>query len=522
MVILNDRVMTRQDALRIRGALVRLTAELPLEPTARAALIAGVARELRRIVADGGGSIRVRIEDADEATTARTPSVPAERDDQGAEQDAAVPDDDLLLDPLLDLVREQRDALAWHQTELAETNLGLLALHAELEAQRGQLAFLDEVNRTTAASLDGERILVRLSDLLIERGVANTVSAWVIGDDGRLRLGVGTVDRRDRPAGAVTTALRSRDVIGEGTPRLFVPLTVGRVPLGVLELAREREPFSPEDTELARHVAARVAVTLRNAWEYEQERDLAEALQQALLPSLPAADGMALAAHYRPATQGANVGGDWYDAFRRADDRLVMAVGDVTGHGVEATVLMGQLQNALRAYAMEGHDPATTLALLDRMLRAHERGLFATAIIAELDLSTRRLRWAGAGHLPPAVRRADRTVQFLDRPQAPMLGLPLEFTQVQHETELPSDSTLLLFTDGLVERRDSDIDTGLDRLARCLGGLPHDDAATTAERLVDQMVNVRRHEDDVCVLLCRHTGGSYGTAVGDGRISRVP
>jgi serine phosphatase RsbU (regulator of sigma subunit) len=512
MVILNHRVLTREDAVRVRGALVRLAAELPLDPAVRAALIARVARELRRIVAGGGGSIRVRLEDADQPPAIAPATTPA---------DDATPDDDLVLEPLLDVIQEQRDALAWHQSELAQTNVGLLALHAELEAQRGQLAFLDEVNRATAASLDGERILVRLSELLIERGVATAVSAWFIGEDGRLRRGVGSVDRRDRPAGAVTTALRSRDIIGEGSLRLFVPLTIGRVPLGVLELARDRSPFTAEDTELARHVAARVAVTLRNAWEYEQERDLAEALQQALLPSLPAADGMVLAAHYRPATQGANVGGDWYDAFRRADDRLVMAVGDVTGHGIEATVLMGQLQNALRAYAMEGHDPATTLALLDRMLRAQARGLFATAVVAELHIPSRRLRWAGAGHLPPAVCRADRTVRFLDQPQAPMLGLPVEFGQVQHETELPSESTLLLFTDGLIERRDSDIDAGLARLARSLGALGDGDPATTAEWLVDDMVNARRHEDDVCVLLCRHTGAD-GTVSVNGRTSRTP
>ncbi|GDY28665.1 PP2C family protein-serine/threonine phosphatase [Gandjariella thermophila] len=511
MVILSDRVMTRQDALRVRGALVRLVTELPLEPEARAALIAGVARELRRIVAAGGGSIRVRIEDADEP-----PSITA-----GESAEAAAPDDDLVLEPLLDVVREQRDALAWHQTELAQTNVGLLALHAELEAQRGQLAFLDEVNRATSASLDGDRILVGLSELLIERGVATSVSAWVMGDDGRLRLGVGAVDPRDRPAGAATTALRNRDVVGEGTLRLFVPLTIGRVPLGVLELAREREPFTAEDTELAKHVAARVAVTLRNAWEYEQERDLAEALQQALLPRLPASDGLALAAHYRPATQGANVGGDWYDAFRRSEDRLVMAVGDVTGHGIEATVLMGQLQNALRAYVMEGHDPATTLALLDRMLSTQAQGLFATAVVAELDIPSRRLRWAGAGHLPPALRRSEGTVTFLDQPQAAMLGLPVEFAPVQHETELPAGSTLLLFTDGLVERRDSDIDAGLDRLARALGALGDGDVTTTAERLVDEMVNTRRHEDDVCVLLCRHTETPPGTASANGQGSRA-
>jgi serine phosphatase RsbU (regulator of sigma subunit) len=415
-----------------------------------------------------------------------------------------LPDDDVVLDPLLETVREQHDALAWHQAELADTNAGLLALHAELEAQRGRLAFLDELNQATAASLDGDRIIERLSDLLRRRGVASAVVAWVLRDDGRLRLAAGTGEGRHRPEGAVKNALRNRDVVGVGTLRLYVPLIIGRLPLGVLELVREREPFSAEDADLARHVAARVAVTLRNAWEYEQERDLAETLQQAMLPRLPHRDGLQLGAEYRAASRGANVGGDWYDAFLRRENRLVMAVGDVTGHGIEAAVLMGQLQNALRAYAVEEHGPATTLSLVDRMLRTQPGGLFATAVVAELDIASGRLRWAGAGHLPPAVRDPDGSVRFLQQPQAPMLGLPVEVVPTEHEAELPPEATLLLFTDGLVERRDTDIDTGLARLADSFGRLAEEPAATTGTRLVEAMLGEERHEDDVCLLVCRH------------------
>src|SRR5205823_14508323 len=119
MVILSDRVRTRQDAIRVRGALVSLVADLPLDPVVRASLIAGTARELRRIVAGGGGRIEVRLEAVDGQPVDPWPSAPAD-DDQ------AVPDDDVVLDPLLDLVREQHDALSWHQAELAETNAGLL------------------------------------------------------------------------------------------------------------------------------------------------------------------------------------------------------------------------------------------------------------------------------------------------------------------------------------------------------------------------------------------------------------
>jgi serine phosphatase RsbU (regulator of sigma subunit) len=497
----------------VRGTLVSLVAELPMDPVVRASLIAGTARELRRIVADGGGTIEVRLEDVDMRPGAASAHVdgdhasPNEPDHASPEQgDHASPDDDLVLDPLLDVVREQHHALSWHQAELAETNAGLLALHAELEAQRGQLAFLDELNQATGASLDRDRIIERLSDLLGRRGVASTVVAWVLGDDGLLRLAAGGGQGRDRPTGAVRNALRNREVVGEGTLRLYVPLIIGRLRLGVLELVRDQDPFSAEDAELARHVAARVAVTLRNAWEYEQERDLAETLQQAMLPRLPHRDGVQLAAEYRAASRGANVGGDWYDAFLRCENRLIMAVGDVTGHGIEAAVLMGQLQNALRAYAVEEHGPATTLALVDRMLRTQPGGLFATAVVAELDIPSGRLRWAGAGHLPPAIRDADGSVRFLEQQQAPMLGLPLDVAPTEHETELPPDATLLLFTDGLIERRDTDIDTGLARLADSFGRLAAAPASTTGSRLVDALLGDERHEDDVCVLVCRHAG----------------
>ncbi|HVV14740.1 PP2C family protein-serine/threonine phosphatase [Amycolatopsis sp.] len=394
--------------------------------------------------------------------------------------------------------RQQRE-LEMHRTELEQTNAGLLALHAEVERQRQRSAFLDDVSRSVSASLRGHEVAEALVGLVIREGVATSADVWLLGDDRR-------VHRQPRPGGKpdapVQRVLATREPV-TAPGRALVPLTVGPILLGVLDVRRDGQEFGEDDVAFVAAVAARAAVGLRNAGEYERERELAERLQRAMLPTLDTPGDLELCARYLPAARGVNVGGDWFDAFTRPDGSVVLTVGDVTGHGLDAAVIMGKLQNALRAYATEGHGPAETLRLTHALLRGWHSPLLATAVVLELWLETGRIRWANAGHLPVFVAGEDGAVRALDQPNAPLMGVPFDFVIHEYETALRPGDTALLYTDGLVERRSRPIDTGMDRLAEVFEtvcGLATDEAG---DRILAEMLDAADHDDDVCLLLCR-------------------
>ncbi|WP_116114966.1 PP2C family protein-serine/threonine phosphatase, partial [Amycolatopsis ruanii] len=380
-----------------------------------------------------------------------------------------------------DLLRELRETIArqerelrLHQSELEQTNAGLLALHAEVELQRQRSAFLDEVSRSVSASLRGREVVEALVGLIERENLADCAGVWLVTSENR------ALRRLPRPESAPDADVK-RVATGHQPhiepKRLLLPLTVGPHLLGVLELHRDSE-FTGDEVSFLTAVAARSAVGLRNAGEYERERELAERLQHAMLPTLSAPDDLELCARYRPAATGVNIGGDWFDAFTRADGTMVLTVGDVTGHGLDAAVVMGKLQNALRAYTAEGHGPAEALRLAHHLLRGLDSTLFATAVVADLELDTGRMRWASAGHLPMLTCGADG-VRYLERPNAPMLGVPFAFDIAEYEETIAPGSDLLLYTDGLVERRAEVLDDGLDRLTGAFAGvaaLPTDEA----------------------------------------------
>lgn len=225
-----------------------------------------------------------------------------------------------------------------------------------------------------------------------------------------------------------------------------------------------------------------------------------------MLPTLSVPGQLELCARYRPAATGVHVGGDRFDAFSRPDGTITLTVGDVTGHGLDAAVIMGKLQNALRAYATEGHGPAATLRLAHELLRGWKSPLFATAVVAGLDPAAGVLRWASAGHLPMLLDNGAADTRFLECPAAPLLGFPFGFEITEYETELSPGASLVLYTDGLVERRVEPIDAGLDRLAeavRAAANLPGEDAG---DLILSHMLGDDEHEDDVCLRLCRWTG----------------
>ncbi|QKW18079.1 SpoIIE family protein phosphatase [Kitasatospora sp. NA04385] len=449
----------------------------------------------------------------------------------GAAHDAADPTAELV-DALFDGDADASavlDLLEWHSRELEETNRGVVALHAELaeadraqrlllaseqaarrhaEHMRGRLTFLAGGGALLSASLDQTEILRHLDDLLVP-AQAERVDVWLTDHADRL---VAPGPARDRPAPdgdhpvalAFRTGRPQQSGAATGTPaRLALPLTTRNSVRGVLALARTAD-FTPDDVATLAELAGRAAVALDNAQRYEHERRTAETLQRAMLTDLPDRSDVRLAARYLPATRGMNVGGDWYDAFTRPDGSLITVVGDVTGHGLRAAVMMGQLRHALRAYAMRQDSPGALLTLLHDFLRHTEPGLCATAVIAHHRPGSPEVTWATAGHLPPLLRDADgRTGQLRQRGGA-MLGLPMDQTVRDHRLTLAPGAALLLYTDGLVERRGEDVLLGVDRLAGVLGSsepLRTADTKAAAEDVLNRMLPDCSREDDICFLL---------------------
>lgn len=364
-------------------------------------------------------------------------------------------------------------------------------------------AFLDDVSRASATSLDSAELLTQVCAVVQAHRLADVTRVWRSTDDG---LRCATSSRDVRPDLAAQQAMITRRSVRTGSSGLSVPLLAGRHALGVLELERSTRDFTAEDVSLAHAVAGRTALGLRNAYEYEREHQLAERLQHAMLPTLVQLDELDLAARYRSSTSGVHIGGDWYDAFSRADGTVVLTVGDVTGHGFDAAAVMGQLQNALRAYEMEGHGPAASLRLVHELLRESRGSLYATAVVVEVELRSGMIRWANAGHPPPLVQNGSGEVWYLDADHGPMLGIDLSPSIPEHRRTLTPDSSVALYTDGLIERRTSDLDAGMARLAgafqRCAAGK----VGERTDDVLHEMLGGTDHDDDVCLLLCRWVG----------------
>jgi serine phosphatase RsbU (regulator of sigma subunit)/anti-sigma regulatory factor (Ser/Thr protein kinase) len=278
-----------------------------------------------------------------------------------------------------------------------------------------------------------------------------------------------------------------------------VPLIADGSLVGVLEVGwrQPRDVDEEEDLMLLRLVATRAAISIDRAAAHEREHAVAAALQRSLLPArLPTIEGVETAGRYLPGTRGLEVGGDWYDVFELADGSVGLAVGDVRGRGVTAAATMGHLRGVLRAYASEGLGPGETLARLNGI--AAENELFATVVCAVVSKSRSSVRIANAGHPPPLLRAPDGSVRRLDEVLSPPLGAVDGSSFVEAELQLDPDSSLVLYTDGLVERRGESIDRGIDRLSALVAT-----AAAPAQRLVDgilEALDVDGHPDDRALL----------------------
>ncbi|MEU3370140.1 SpoIIE family protein phosphatase [Streptomyces sp. NPDC006660] len=290
------------------------------------------------------------------------------------------------------------------------------------------------------------------------------------------------------------------------TSAAYLPLIAQARPIGAIGLLYSGKlGFSSDERNLLVALGSSIAQSLQRAMLYEQEHDLAEGLQQAMLPRrIPDVPGAQLAVRYRSARFGRDIGGDWYDVVPLPGGRVGVAIGDVQGHDTHAAAVMGQLRIVLRAYAAEGHAPATVIARASVFLHELDTDRFATCTYAEADLSTGVLQIVRAGHVDPLVRLPDGSCRRMPVEGGLPLGLSAEFGRLEYPVstvELDPGQTLLLYTDGLVEQPGADLDDGMRLLASLVRSGP-EELEALADRLCDE-VDERGGDDDVALLLLR-------------------
>ncbi len=282
---------------------------------------------------------------------------------------------------------------------------------------------------------------------------------------------------------------------------LAAPLQAhGRV-VGVLSLVDSVSGRTQGEEELllARRLADRAAVAIENARLHRRERERALTLQRSLLPQrLPAVPGLSTAARYLPARSGGGeVGGDWYDVVRLPGGRVAIVVGDVMGRGLSAAALMGQVRAALRAYAVQDQAPAEVLTSADELVRGLAEDVLVTCVYAVLDARDGSLALANAGHVPPLLLAASGGGEALES-TGPPLGAGGGEDYGERTYVVGPGGLLALYTDGLVESRDADLDVGLRRLAGRL-----DPAAPDLDALAARVTDGPDRDDDVALLLVR-------------------
>jgi PAS domain S-box-containing protein len=418
---------------------------------------------------------------------------------------------------------------------------------AERSAQR--LALLAQVSAELAGTLDAQAATSRLPRLVVP-GLAQWAIVTVVDAEGRPRdvgwwhadpsaralveryaavrldampatspvaraLLAGEEVRADaEDVAALLPGGEAQDLLAALAPGSAVCLPLrgrGRT-LGVLTLYYGRgEPLSREDLATAQDVADRAGLALDNTRLYAQQQQLAEGLQRSLLTEPPEPDHAEIAVRYLPAVEAARVGGDWYDAFMQPSGATMLVIGDVVGHDTEAAAAMGQLRGLLRGIATYSDaSPVEVLRGLDASMAVLQTHVLATAAVARFEQTedercrgVTRMRWANAGHLPPLVINPDGSVAELAAWKGDLLlGVDHEVVRQESVVTLDRGATVLLFTDGLVERRDADLDAGLTRLREALpevADLPLEQLLDEVlERLVDG-----RPEDDVALVAVR-------------------
>jgi serine phosphatase RsbU (regulator of sigma subunit) len=328
-----------------------------------------------------------------------------------------------------------------------------------------------------------------------------------------VQVPTGAVEALDR----VLRPGRARDIVEALAPDSLTvaPLKSRGRTLGALTLfsGSDRPRSAGNGLAAVTQVAASAALALDNARLYRRQRDVASTFQRSLLTAPVEPDHVQVVVRYQPAAEAARVGGDWYDAFMQPDGAMVLVIGDVVGHDIEAAAVMAQLRSMLRAIAVVTNEgPAAILQHLDAAARTLRIGTMATLVVARIEQSpderargVTRMRWSSAGHPPPMIVNSDGSVLPLValRPNA-LLGIMPDSPRTEHEVVLDRESTVLLYTDGLVERRDRPLRAGLAALEDALGRHAGSDVDTLVDALLEELPGADGDDDVALVAAYLH------------------
>lgn len=416
---------------------------------------------------------------------------------------------------------------------------------ATAEASRAALAFLAEASALLASSLDYERTLTRLAELAVPR-LADWCGVYLTGEAGEIApVAITHVDPQraglvrqllERFAARTGDAACIWDVIRTGQPQRYpeisddvlaavardhehlellrsvglgaamvMPLKARERVLGAFLLGNDRgRALSPDDALLAEELAARAGTAIDNARLFADRTYVAQTLQRSLLPGqLPEFDRLALAARYLPGAPEVAAGGDWYDVLALDPHRVAIVVGDVVGRGAAAAAVMGQLRTALATALLYGDSAAAALEHLDRVAVSIPGAAASTVVVLILDLDSGQLCWSLAGHPPPLLIEPADARYLADAVGSP-LGIPGRPPYPESTTRIEAGACLLLYTDGLIERRGQAIDEGLDHLAFTAAQLRDQPPATLLDGVLARALPETGPADDIALIAARY------------------
>ncbi|MGB8961895.1 MAG: SpoIIE family protein phosphatase [Pseudonocardiaceae bacterium] len=416
---------------------------------------------------------------------------------------------------------------------------------AAAEVSRAAVAFLAEASAVLASSLDYEYTLTQLAELAVPR-LADWCGVYLTREGGRIEpvaithvepervrlvwqlleqfpvlssdpVGVADVIRTGHSqiylevTDDILAAIAQNDEhlellrgVGLGAAMAMPLQARGRV-FGAISLSNDRSrPPNPDDAILAEELAARAGTAIDNARLFAERSYVAQTLQRSLLPGkLPEFDRLTLAARYLPGATDVAAGGDWYDVLALEEHRVAIVVGDVVGQGAAAAAVMGQLRTALATALLHGDSPATALEHLDRMAARIPGALASTAAVMILDLVTGNLCWARAGHPPPLLVEPEHIRYLTDGAGGP-LGIRGRPPYREAATRIEPGGCLLLYTDGLIERRGQVLDEGLDYLAATAAALCSEPPTTLLDGLLARALPDSGPADDVALIAARY------------------
>jgi serine phosphatase RsbU (regulator of sigma subunit)/anti-sigma regulatory factor (Ser/Thr protein kinase) len=398
---------------------------------------------------------------------------------------------------LVSSVSERRRS---HLLSTTDSTLGYTSLEDVLSELLERIRKSLDVDTAAVLLLDRERgvLLARAARGLEEEVRQGVQVPLARGFAGRIAAEARPIIIEDLDhADVVNPILRQKGV----RSMLGVPIHVeGRV-IGVMHIGTlVRRDFDEDDVTLLQLAADRAALAIDNA-SISEQRAVTAIMQRTLLPdALPQIPGMRFSAKYLPAGSGVKIGGDWYDVFQLANGRLALIIGDVAGRGVLAASVMAEIRTALRAYMVQGQELAEVVSLLNELLISMGRHRAATLSILELDPEAEELEAVTAGHLPPVLVQPNGHTRLLEQSHGLPVGVRggLRYQGCRHP--FPTGSKLLLYTDGLIERRDESIDESLQRLIVAAQDAAVRTDSSFADRVYRALLDETPLEDDVALL----------------------